>query len=135
MLLVLNQPSPTIVAHMHAPHEAPCPVVAMRRSILIFQQERYVNLAFKQGLCDAVRDSADDDDDGAAQRSAVAAFDPNIHPGEKGAVLDRELFREACGLGMWIAASFQTEEMKRSGQFATASSIARSSMNLKLSPR
>ncbi len=35
--LIVNQLSPTIVSHAHAAHEAASPVVAVRRTILIFQ--------------------------------------------------------------------------------------------------
>ncbi len=36
------------MAHAHAPHESASPVVAVRRAVLVLQQERHVDLALEQ---------------------------------------------------------------------------------------
>ena len=54
VLLVLNQLSPAIVAHVHAPHEAAGPVVAVRHAVFVLQQERNVDFAVEQRPGDGV---------------------------------------------------------------------------------
>jgi hypothetical protein len=53
-LLVVDQLSPAIVAHAHAPHEAVSPVVTVSHAILVLQQDRPVDLILVQCCGDGV---------------------------------------------------------------------------------
>ncbi len=48
VLLVVDKLRPAVVAHGRAPHESASPVVAVRRAVLVLQQERHVDLALEQ---------------------------------------------------------------------------------------
>ena len=55
VLLVVHKLTPAIVPHAHAPHEAASPVIAVRRAVLVEQQERHVDFVLEQRPGDGYR--------------------------------------------------------------------------------
>ncbi len=53
-VIPVNQLSPAVVAHAHTPHEPASPVIAVRRAVLVLQQERHIRLALEQRSGDGV---------------------------------------------------------------------------------